>query len=309
MARATIKDNKSRGTGRGRQSRSKPIPDGATIFETFPTMTALFEIGKIYKRLALHEKYGGQRQSGIVTPKKHPFVFLFTGDSGKTHGYDDRFVNGVFLYTGQGQIGHMKLASGNSALCYHREEKKRVFLFEITEKGYARFVSEVICIEYHNEDRDDRNGNPRTAFVFHLIFIDEDAPTAPGFKEDERSPLPTKKLSLAELYKMALAKASTNAPAKRLVKSVAHRAEAIKLYALKRAEGICEGCKTKAPFRTKTGPYLEVHHVYRLTDGGPDHPANVISLCPTCHRRVHYGIDGKAYNEQLIQQLKTIKKI
>lgn len=38
--------------------------------------------------------------------------------------------------------------------------------------------------------------------------------------------------------------------------------------------------------------YVEPHHTRRLTDGGPDDFHHVIALCPTCHRRVHYGTDG-----------------
>jgi hypothetical protein len=34
-------------------------------------------------------------------------------------------------------------------------------------------------------------------------------------------------------------------------------------------------------------------------DGGPDHPAWVIALCPKCHRRAHYGADGPEYNRTL----------
>jgi hypothetical protein len=41
------------------------------------------------------------------------------------------------------------------------------------------------------------------------------------------------------------------------------------------------------------GPNLEPHHIRRLADGGPDHPRWVAALCPTCHRRVHHGVDGK----------------
>jgi 5-methylcytosine-specific restriction protein A len=86
------------------------------------------------------------------------------------------------------------------------------------------------------------------------------------------------------------------------------RSEAVKLYALKRANGVCEGCKAEAPFQSKEGPFLEVHHTMRLCDGGPDHPAFVIALCPNCHRRAHYSIDGKRYNEGLKIYLKSIEK-
>lgn len=60
---------------------------------------------------------------------------------------------------------------------------------------------------------------------------------------------------------------------------------------LERAKGICEICKTAAPFKRKSDgtPYLEVHHNKRLADGGEDTVENAIALCPNCHREAHYG--------------------
>ena len=46
---------------------------------------------------------------------------------------------------------------------------------------------------------------------------------------------------------------------------------------------------------------------YRADDGGPDHPAHVIALCPNCHRRVHAGADGEAYNAKLDGSMATIE--
>ncbi|MGI9950677.1 HNH endonuclease [Vibrio hyugaensis] len=61
--------------------------------------------------------------------------------------------------------------------------------------------------------------------------------------------------------------------------------------ALYRAEGFCEKCKEKAPFikRSNGEPYLEVHHIIPLSQGGLDSLENVISLCPNCHREIHFG--------------------
>lgn len=63
-------------------------------------------------------------------------------------------------------------------------------------------------------------------------------------------------------------------------------------YALKEANGICYDCKNEGPFISKlTGmPYLEVHHIKMLKDGGSDTPNNVIALCPNCHRKRHFCI-------------------
>jgi 5-methylcytosine-specific restriction protein A len=67
-------------------------------------------------------------------------------------------------------------------------------------------------------------------------------------------------------------------------------------------------CNAPAPFQRLDGtPYLEPHHLRRLSDGGPDHPAHVIALCPNCHRRVHAGVDGKTYNAQLNSTMTVIE--
>ncbi|MEZ8990109.1 HNH endonuclease [Vibrio breoganii] len=60
---------------------------------------------------------------------------------------------------------------------------------------------------------------------------------------------------------------------------------------LLRADGICELCQQKAPFlRSRDGtPYLEVHHIKRLADGGDDSIENAQALCPNCHRKLHFG--------------------
>ncbi len=61
--------------------------------------------------------------------------------------------------------------------------------------------------------------------------------------------------------------------------------------ALERANGVCEMCQQPAPFIAKsTGqPYLEVHHVSLLADGGKDIATNTLAVCPNCHRKAHFG--------------------
>ena len=38
-------------------------------------------------------------------------------------------------------------------------------------------------------------------------------------------------------------------------------------------------------------PYLEVHHVKTLAEGGADTIDNAVALCPTCHRALHHAHD------------------
>lgn len=71
-------------------------------------------------------------------------------------------------------------------------------------------------------------------------------------------------------------------------------------YVLQRANGLCELCKKPAPFMSSSNaPFLEVHHVKRLADGGADVPCNAVALCPNCHREAHHGIKCKEIGKKL----------
>ncbi len=73
--------------------------------------------------------------------------------------------------------------------------------------------------------------------------------------------------------------------------TVFNRNQYVVAEVLDRANGICEKCKKPAPFikDTDNKPYLEVHHILPLSDGGDDTVENAIGLCPNCHRHAHYG--------------------
>jgi 5-methylcytosine-specific restriction protein A len=71
-------------------------------------------------------------------------------------------------------------------------------------------------------------------------------------------------------------------------------------WVLRRADGRCELCALEAPFNRLDGtPFLEVHHVTRLADRGPDTPENAAGVCPNCHRRLHHGSDATECGERL----------
>ena len=61
--------------------------------------------------------------------------------------------------------------------------------------------------------------------------------------------------------------------------------------ALARADGRCEMPKCNAQLfdREDDRPYLEVHHITPLGEGGDDTFVNAAALCPSCHRELHYG--------------------
>lgn len=270
------------------------------------TMTWGFEIGRVYnRRRDIHSRFGGQQQGGIITPTENPVVIIITGEEGLQHGYADQFrPDGVFEYFGEGQVGDMRIRAGNRAIATHSEEGKGLLLFRKTRDG-LRFEGEMVCEGYQYRVAPDREGKNRNAIVFHLRTLDAVVEQA----EHQPSALPV--VSFDELRQLALSAGSLTAqtPSEGR-RSIYQRSRDVRNYVLARANGECEGCASPAPFVRSDGtPYLEPHHLRRVSDGGPDHPEHVIALCPNCHRRVHAGMDGADFNAQLTEKLREIERL
>ena len=223
------------------------------------------------RRVDVHEAFGGQRQSGIVTPKAVPGIFIFTGHGGGAIGYQDAFqADGSLRYTGQGQTGDMVMASGNLAIRDHAVMGRDLLVFEQLGKGGAiRFLGLFACAGWDTERQPDINGIEREAIVFTLVPIRE-TDFEGGDLTVEKAPA----IDLATLRGRAIAAA---APAQMKQAASAAtlfvRSRDVRDYVLARAAGHCEGCSQPAPFLTPAGrPYLEAHHIRRLSDGGPDDP-------------------------------------
>lgn len=84
------------------------------------------------------------------------------------------------------------------------------------------------------------------------------------------------------------------------------RSATVREAVLKRANGVCEYCGEPG-FKTLSGSiFLETHHVITLAENGPDHEWNVVGVCPTDHRRAHFGGDRAVIQGVLLNLL--IKK-
>lgn len=264
-----------------------------------------FEVGRVYdRRTAIHEPYGGQQQGGISTPADQPSIFLFTGHTGEQYGYKDGWdENGVFLYTGEGQVGNMEFTRGNRAIRDHAKDGKDLHLFESLGKGHGyRYLGQFACSTWEFRQGIDLSGNERRSIVFHLIEpTEEDKETLPPPLSDA----PLDRLRQAALEAASQAKQRTPQEAKSFYHQ---RSATVRQYVLARAGGACESCGQQAPFlRANGAPYLEPHHTRRISDGGPDHPRWVGAICPNCHREIHYGAGGGEKNKLLQENLALLE--
>ena len=88
--------------------------------------------------------------------------------------------------------------------------------------------------------------------------------------------------------------------------------------ALSKAEYLCECDPTHRTFLTNKGnPYMEGHHLIRCTvkiskefmerySKNIDTESNIVSLCPNCHRRIHFG--NAEEKLEIIERLYKVKR-
>ncbi|NGP19158.1 HNH endonuclease [Devosia aurantiaca] len=263
-----------------------------------------FEKGRSYnRRQDIHARFGGSQQSGIIPAPAHNVIFIMSGARGPEYGYDDEVLeDGTVLYFGEGQRGHQQYIRGNRAIGDHAADGRSLLLFH---KRYPQrdiiFVGEMVCESFEWRQGRDADGAMRQVIVFHLRHIDsiveQVEATAPILDD------------LGALRALAYAAAGVREPMTgNKPRTIYERSADVRNYVLARARGTCEGCGAPAPFVRRDGShYLEPHHIRRVSDGGPDHPAFVIGLCPNCHRRVHAGIDGASYNTSLLARMPAIE--
>ncbi|WP_312923236.1 HNH endonuclease [Empedobacter brevis] len=132
----------------------------------------MFKKDQIYSRRELHEQYGGSRQNGISPSSSEDLIFLFTGKTGENYGYKDYWDEDIFFYTGEGSKGDMEFKRGNKAILNHKEDQKKLYLFEGDGKGSCIFISEMEFVSFEFFETIDVEGNYRSAIKFALKQIE-----------------------------------------------------------------------------------------------------------------------------------------
>ena len=80
----------------------------------------------------------------------------------------------------------------------------------------------------------------------------------------------------------------------------------VKAWVLWNADFKCELCESQSFLDVNELPYLELHHVKRLADGGSDTIKNAVCLCPNCHRACHYAANREELKDQLYRTIRRL---
>ncbi len=276
------------------------------VYIPVPEMGPL-RLGAVYRRAHLHDRFQGKRYTGISKSSREPVVMLFHTEEPSQQFYEDGFdADGLYWYSGEGTVGDMSWTSANKAIRDHAADGRDLFLFERVQRknGLWRFSHVVRYFDHRVEERPDKEGNPRKAIIFALL-ADEAAEPFSAATSTVTSSLDKQ----AELRKtLANLDQSQTGEVKERIQRVYKRSGLVAQYARMRANGICEACLTQAPFLTPSGePFLEIHHIDRVADGGADRFDRVAAICPNCHRRCHHAADSKEYNKKIGDHIATLE--
>ena len=259
--------------------------------------------GQILNNQDLQDIFGCSPQGGMRRSLKTNTLVIVSNHIESI--YDDRWIDGIFHYTGTGRIGDQSLTfQQNKTLTESNTNGVEVHLFEVdVDKEYKyQGIVQLSGTPYEERQPDDE-GNDRKVYVFPLILKDS-KPITYTVNEfntvQKKREKKAKRLSIEELKEKA--KKAPSKVGERSVQGIQYERDPyVALLTKLRANGICDLCKEPGPFKDKNGDYyLESHHIEWLSKGGLDTPENTVALCPNCHRKVHV-----LNNEEDVMKLKN----
>jgi 5-methylcytosine-specific restriction protein A len=102
----------------------------------------------LHRQRDLHDRFGGNRQSGIAPCANYPFVFLFSSTIGRTHGYADGWLaDDVFLFA---------------------KDSRELHLFKKVSSGVYAYLGQFACESHTLLAGEDTEGRARTMIQFRL---------------------------------------------------------------------------------------------------------------------------------------------
>jgi 5-methylcytosine-specific restriction enzyme A len=179
---------------------------------------------------------------GISPSAKSRIILLFTGESGKQYGYlyDGFREDGTFWYTGEGRHGDMRMTKGNFAIRDSAGNGKQLHLFDQIRKAFVQYLGEFAYLDHHEERVPDLTGDLRTAIVFELEAISNEADfetvLLPAAGESDIGRFWN--FSLRHLRDLACSISSKEQTPTQRKRTVFERSEAVRIYVLRRANSL-----------------------------------------------------------------------
>lgn len=216
-------------------------------------------------------------QRGMVKPQTGPHqdkLFLFHDPHKNPYG--DVVTGNRIEYVGQGQTGDQEFAAQNRYLAEHLQRGLTVHFFVKETPGRFLYEGEVICKGYERVFRPEEK---RSVLRFSLLRARE--------QEDEEDPLLVYADARVELNAEGepalVERARRLSEAQRVIRDVAFRDAVLQAY--KRTCAICG-----PPLRRDHMIDLEAAHIVGVSERGPDHRRNGLSLCHRHHWAFDHGI-------------------
>lgn len=282
-----------------------------------------FVVGDEYPRKALLAYVGSnQPQSGIIWGKNREDIVICTsgGRHGERVGYEDcPGDDGTWFYFGQGEKDDQDPKRYANRLLV--EGRRAVLLFttreltasEVHGRGgssgrYSKMYRYRGAFRVETGELFTPSQGKRTGDRLLRFLLVPDAECQPASRQALNEETPSSEADWLATRQSLIVGAAQATMGRLSEREYGLRSRQLKAYAKMRADGTCEFCRAKAPFVTENNePFLEVHHIMQLAHDGINSPANVLALCPNCHRRAHYGIDMLEFRETLIATNRVIE--
>jgi len=234
---------------------------------------------------------------GRIRRSKETNTLVLISDFTKSF-YKDRWKEDELLYTGTGLSGNQSLDhTQNLTLFNSNKNGIDLHLFEVDKPATYTYIGKVILSrESFQEEQVGANGKKRDVWIFPIKLegstVESYTPEKVFLKKQREAERKVKDLNL----KVVKQKAKTTKGKPKLRNIISKRYERdsyVTEYSRRRANGVCQLCNNKAPFSNKDdSPFLEIHNIIWLSEGGRDSIDNTVALCSNCHRKMHIlGLD------------------
>lgn len=265
-------------------------------------------------RAAVRAAFGGDMMAGPIRFPGEDIVNLFSDASGP-YADESPSLTETFGYRGQGQVGDQRVdyranrlieearTSGTPARFWHRPKggeftfecwvvvENRVWVEGVGTDGQERLEIDWRLTPVPSTDPEEWPEPARLARTVTPLTREEVAGAA------EVSPSPT----YGDLVRR-LADLERAAGPQTVSRIAYQRQYAARRAVLIRSAGQCESerCTGMPAEPNRKGmPILDVDHIVELSQGGADHPLNMVALCPNCHAAKTRGQHAKRWEKEL----------